>query len=119
VPAQAVAGSVDITITTLSGTSAKTAKDHYRYTPVISSLTPNSGSVAGGETIEVGGIGFAEGTNKTIIQFGTSKATSVTCTSNASCSVRVPPHAAGSVEVKATVNKAVSTKAAAAIFTYH
>jgi alpha-tubulin suppressor-like RCC1 family protein len=101
---------VDITVTTAGGTSAKSAKDHYSYTPVIESVTPNSGSVAGGEVVTVTGTGFALGSTATVFKFGTRKATSVSCTSTTSCTMKTPIGTAGTVAVIATVNKVNSPK---------
>jgi alpha-tubulin suppressor-like RCC1 family protein len=108
-PAVATAGTVDIVVTNTAGSSPIWSKDHFKYVPVIESLTPASGSTAGGGTITVTGAGFAPGTAATSLKFGSVKAKSVNCASAASCTVVVPAGAAGTVTVRATANKATST----------
>jgi alpha-tubulin suppressor-like RCC1 family protein len=108
-PAVATAGTVDVVVTNTAGSSPISSKDHFKYLPVIESLTPASGSTAGGETITVTGAGFAPGTTATSLKFGSVKAKSVNCASAASCTVVVPAGAAGTVTVTAAANKATST----------
>jgi IPT/TIG domain len=116
-PAEPVA-TVDVTVTTAGGTSAISSKDHYKFSPTITSLSPNAGSTAGGTTVTVKGTGFALGTTASAFKFGTTKATSANCATSTECTVVSPAHEAGKVEVKVTVNKVTSLKTAAATFTY-
>jgi hypothetical protein len=60
--------------------------------------------------VTVTGAGFLEGTSGTKFRFGTALAPSAECTSTTSCKVRTPAHAAGTVDVKATVNKVSSPR---------
>lgn len=116
-PAQAV-GVVDVTVTNGAGTSALSSADRYKYTPSVSSVTPSSGPAAGGTSVTVSGSGFALG-SATVFRFGTAKAASVNCASSTTCAVIAPPHAAGTVDVKATVNGIASPKSSATDeFTY-
>jgi hypothetical protein len=111
-------GKVDVTVTNSAGTSAISSADHYTYTPTIASVTPSSGPVAGGTSVIVTGSGFALGAG-TVFRFGSPKATSVNCTSSTSCTMLAPPHAAATVDVKATVNAITSPKSTATDqFTY-
>lgn len=117
-PAEA-AGTVDVTVTTSGGTSAISSKDHFKFLPTVTGLSPNTGSKAGGTRVTVSGTGFAPGSTATVFKFGTTKGTSVNCTSTTECTVVAPAHAVGKVDVKATVNKASSAKNAPADqFTY-
>jgi hypothetical protein len=116
-PAHAV-GKVDVTVTTAGGTSATSTGDKFKYTPVITNLSPSVGPAAGGTTVTASGAGFALGTTGTTFKFGAAMATSVNCTSSTTCFVVSPAHAAGKVDVKATVSKVVSAKAAADQFKY-
>jgi hypothetical protein len=112
-------GTVDVTVTTGAGTSAITTADHFKYTPTISSVSPNSGPIAGGTSVTVTGTGFALGTTATTFKFGSVKSKSVNCASSTGCTVIAPPHAAGTVDVKATVNAITSPKSSATDqFTY-
>ncbi|TML00374.1 MAG: hypothetical protein E6G34_01750 [Actinobacteria bacterium] len=112
-PANA-AGIVDVTVTTPGGTSAAVLADHFKYLPVVSGVSPNKGSAAGGTSVTVTGAGFALGASATTFKFGTAKASAVNCGSSTSCTLVSPPHAAGTVDVKATVSKVTSAKNAPA-----
>ena len=115
-PAGAV-GTVDVTVTNSAGTSAITTADRYKYTPTVTSLTPSSGSTAGGTSVTVTGTGFALGSG-TIFRFGGTKVATVNCSSATKCTVIAPPHAAATVDVKATVNAIASPKSAGDRYTY-
>jgi IPT/TIG domain-containing protein len=111
-------GTVDVTVTNSAGTSAISSSDHYKYTPSIASVTPNSGPTAGGTSVTATGSGFALG-SATVFRFGSAKASAVNCTSSTSCTMLSPPHAAATVDVKATVNSISSPKSSATDqFTY-
>jgi hypothetical protein len=112
------AGIYDVSITTAGGTNALSAKDHFTYTPTITKLSPTTGPQAGGTTVSVTGTGFALGASDTVFKFGAAKATSVSCSSHTACTVVAPAHEAGTVNVRATVNRATSPVSAAARFTY-
>lgn len=116
-PAEAV-GQVDITVTTLGGASAPTTRDRFKFTPTVTELEPNTGATAGGTLVTVRGTGFALGAGATVLKFGTTKGTSVNCASSTECTVLAPVHAAGTVDVTATVNKIVSPKTSADRFAY-
>jgi hypothetical protein len=67
--------------------------------------------------VTVRGGGFELG-SVTAFKFGTVKGTGVNCSSSTECTVVAPAHASGTVDVTATVNKAVSPKSGADQFTY-
>jgi alpha-tubulin suppressor-like RCC1 family protein len=114
-----VAGKVNVTVTTPIGTSALSSNDYFKYTPTVTSVSPNSGSKLGGTSVTVTGTGFALGSTATIIKFGAKKAASVNCTSTTTCTAVAPAHEVGTVDVHATVNKVSSVKNAPADqFTY-
>ncbi|HLI72270.1 MAG TPA: IPT/TIG domain-containing protein [Acidimicrobiales bacterium] len=50
-------GTVDVTVTTASGTSALTSADAYTYraAPTVTSVTPSSGAASGGTTVTING----------------------------------------------------------------
>jgi len=116
-PAQAP-GTVDITVTTAGGTSAPGSADQFSYTPTVTGVSPSSGPVAGGTSVAVTGTGFATASGATVFRFGGTKAASASCTSSTSCTVISPAHAAGTVDVKATVNAVASPKSATDTFTF-
>jgi hypothetical protein len=119
-----LAGTVDVTVTTAGGTTAPSRVDHFKFTPTISEVSPNSGSKAGGETVTITGAGFAAGA--TAISFGGIKAKALSCTSwdpanptvETTCTVTTPMHRTETVNVRATVNKAKSPVSPAATYTY-
>jgi hypothetical protein len=115
----ATAGTVDVTVETTGGASAISSADHYTFVPAVTGLSATSGSTAGRTSVTVSGAGFALGSSATSFKFGNAKATAVDCSSSTSCTVTSPAHAAGTVDVRASVNKLTSAKAAADRYTYH
>ena len=117
-PASA-AGLVDVTVTTPGGTSPITLKDHYKFTPTVTNVSPGNGPSAGGTAVTVTGSGFGLGATATKIKFGATLSKSVNCTSSTQCTAVSPQHEAGTVDVTATVNKARSPQTAADQFKYN
>jgi len=123
-PAREEAGTVDVTITTIDGTSAITSKDHYKYLPVITRVFPNTGSTAGVSEFGIqviDGYGFAEGFPASdVFSFGGTTETGehVSCGPHTLCETFVPAHAAGTVDITVTVNGATSLKTKADRYTY-
>jgi alpha-tubulin suppressor-like RCC1 family protein len=113
-----IAGSVDVRVVTVGGTSAKTKKDQFRYAPVIESVSPANGPAAGGNTVTVTGVGFIVGTKAVKFKFGAAVSPSAQCTSSTSCSVLVPGGAVGTVDVTATAAKASSGHVAGDQYSY-
>jgi hypothetical protein len=56
-PRPKATGTVDVTVVTAGGTSAKATGDHFTYVPVpsVSGLTPHSGSAGGGTMVTISG----------------------------------------------------------------
>ncbi len=115
-PAEA-AGTVDVVVTTPYGTSAKSAADDFSYVaaPAVASVTPSSGSTAGGTTITIVGSGFSGATE---VSFGATAATSFNVVSNTEISAIAPAEAAGTVDVSVTTSYGTSAKSSADQFTY-
>ncbi|HYM54649.1 MAG TPA: IPT/TIG domain-containing protein [Solirubrobacteraceae bacterium] len=114
------AGRVDVRVITPEGASATSTKDRFAFTPTITRLSPNGGSLTQPTTVTVTGAGFAPGTTGTIFKFGATKATAGNCSSTITCTVVAPAAAAaGEVNVRAIVNKKISPIARADLFTYH
>ncbi len=112
------AGITNVTVTTSGGTSAITLKDRYKFTPVIESVTPNSGPAAGGTSVTIKGSGFVIGAGLTVFKFGTTGAKNVNCTSSVQCTAVSPKHEAGTVDVFALVNKVKSPATSADRYTF-
>ena len=80
-PAVAAAGTVDLTVSTLAGTSAPTPADAFTYEsgvasagPVVSGVTPSSGPLAGGNTVVITGSNFVDLSPGAVL-FGSNSAT--------------------------------------------
>ena len=76
-------GTVHVTATTVGGTSATGTADQFSYvpSPVVSSISPSVGPVAGGTVVTISGANFFTTTGETTIAFGGSTATGVSCSS--------------------------------------
>ncbi len=114
--APAGTGTVDVRVTTSSGTSAKVAADHFTYQslPVVKSLTPSSGSPSGGTKVTIKGSGFL-GTLE--VSFGGTAATSVKIVSSTEITA-VSPSGSGTVHVTVKTPSGTSAKHSADQFTY-
>ena len=116
----ATPGTVDVIVTTPSGSSAVSSIDRFKFVPTVTKLAPAGGPVTGGTTVKVTGSGFVPGTTATAFRFGAAKAGSVTCVTTTECTVTAPAHGAGTVDVTATVNGLTSAKNLQAdAFTYY
>jgi hypothetical protein len=107
------AGTVDVTVSSISGTSSAVTADHYTYqpAPTLTSLSASTDTASGGIPITITGTNF---TGVTAVSFGSSSAT-FTVNSSTSITATVPAHAAGSASVSVTTPGGVSNTAS---FTY-
>ncbi|WP_199830791.1 IPT/TIG domain-containing protein, partial [Streptomyces sp. MMG1533] len=80
--------------------------------PVVSSVSPNQGSAAGGTTVTVTGTSFV---GTTAVRFGSKAATSFTVNSNTQITA-ISPSGTGTVNVTVTTSQGTSTQLAT--FTY-
>ncbi len=110
---------VDITVVTPFGTSTHTTADRYEYlpVPVISSVSPTSGSAGGGTTVTITGTGFLGG--QIAAAFGTSNATvEMVNVAGTQMTVATPPSAStGAVAVSVTTNGGTGSRASAYTYT--
>ncbi|QRY70412.1 putative Ig domain-containing protein (plasmid) [Ensifer sp. PDNC004] len=115
-PANA-AGTFDIRVTTVGGTSATSAADQYTYVapPTVTSVTPTSGPMAGGTTVILTGTNFVGATSVT---FGATVASGFTVNSATQITVTSPAHFAGTVDIRVTTAGGTSATSAADQFTY-
>jgi hypothetical protein len=93
------AGAFDVTVTTAGGTSAVSTADRFTFQailPTITSVSPASGSTAGGASITITGTGLGD---VTAVSFGGIAATSFTIVSPSSLTAIAPAHAAGNASV--------------------
>jgi hypothetical protein len=95
-------GTVDITVTTPTGTSSVVSADHFTYTavtaPTLTSLGTSSGTTGGGTSVTINGTGF---TTASVVSFG-GVAASFWVVSDTQIVATSPPQAAGSYDVTLT-----------------
>ena len=90
------AGTVDVTVSNGSATSATKTADQFTYVtgPSIQKVSPHAGSTLGGNPVTIVGSGFTDASS---VQFGTTPAASFTVQSDQEILAYTPSHAAGSV----------------------
>src|SRR5206468_2380527 len=93
------------------------AADSYSYVgaPVVTSVSPRSGPVAGGASFTVLGSGFQPGAT---VRVGGAAATAVTVVSATKLTARTPAHVAGVADVTVSTPGGSSLKASADRYTY-
>ena len=91
-------GVVAVTVTGPGGTSALSSADNFTYAtgPVISTVNPTSGSVAGGTSVTISGSGF---TGTSAVKFGSSPASLFVINSDTQITAVSPPEVAGTVDI--------------------
>ena len=114
-PAHA-AGDADVTVTTPGGTSATSSADKFTYQvlPVLTSISPTSGPIAGGTSVTIHGNNLGDATKVT---FGADTAVIGTL-SDTQITVTTLAHAAGTVDVQVTTPEGVTPISAADHFTF-
>ena len=104
------AGTVDVEVTTNNGTSSAVSADQFTYlstaAPAITSLSPSTGSTAGGTSVTITGTNFTGVT--TAVTFGGIAAASFTVNSSTSITATSPPLPAGSAAVTVTTPSGTS-----------
>ncbi|WP_182449822.1 IPT/TIG domain-containing protein [Streptacidiphilus sp. P02-A3a] len=111
------AGTVDVRVTTVGGTSATSSADRYTYVaaPTVTSVSPATGTTAGGTTVTITGTNL---TGATALTFGSTNATSFTCATATTCTATTPPGTAGTVDVRVTTVGGTSATSSADHYTY-
>ena len=99
-------GTVDVQVMEAGGTSAPTSVDQFTYvSPVtVTGVSPNSGPVAGGQTVTIIGTAFSAGA---VVDFGGVAATGVNVTSPTSLTA-TSPAGSGTVDVTVTTSQGTS-----------
>ena len=122
IPAGESAETVDISVTTIGGTSARTSADQFTYLPpppppTVTGVSPNSGTALGGTTVTITGTGF---TNAVYVSFGGYAAQSFTVNGDTSITAVAPAtYYDGTVDVTVQGSSfAWSATTAADQFTY-
>ena len=113
------AGEVDVTVTTPAGTTAASPADRFYYgagpapQPIVTGVSPPTGSTTGGDHVAITGSGLTDGT----VTFGSAAATGVTCT-DTQCNVTTPPGSLGTVDITVSGTGGTSAVTTADQFTY-
>jgi len=109
---------VDVTVTSLGGTSARSAADRFTYTPapvpVVTSVSPSSGFDVGGDVVTITGSGF---TNAYEVDFG-GVAAPFTVNDDSSITAYTPAGADGTVDVTVISAAGISAATTADQYTY-
>ena len=117
-PAGESIGRVDVTVTTVGGTSTRTAADRFNYAPVpspaVTGVSPSAGLDVGGDTVTITGTGF---TNAYEVDFG-GVAAPFTINDDTSITAYTPGGANGTVDVTVISAGGVSATTAADQYTY-
>jgi IPT/TIG domain len=103
------AGAVDVVVTN-SDAQSGTLSNGYTYTspnpaPTVSSISPASGTTAGGTAVSITGTGFLAGAT---VKLGGTSATGVTVVNSTTITATTAAHAAGAVSVVVTNSDAQS-----------
>ena len=88
--------SVNVQVTTAGGVSAVVPADVFTYGPIISSVSPPSGTTVGGTQVTITGTGFSTVQH---VKFGTTTASAYTVKSSTQITATAPAHAAGTVRI--------------------
>jgi hypothetical protein len=116
-PFVAIPGAIDVTVSSAGGTSATSAADQFTFvapgTPVVASLSANSGPTTGGNLLFINGSNF---TGVTSVKFGATIATNAFVLSPTLIQVFAPANGVGTVDV--TVTNAAGTSLTSAADTY-
>lgn len=102
-PAYSIAETLDVTVTTLGGTSREVPADKFTYygVPTVGTISPVSGSTVGGTTVTIDGSNFSAVIANVAVYFGDNQA-DVTAVADNKITVISPPGDAGQVDVKVT-----------------
>jgi alpha-tubulin suppressor-like RCC1 family protein len=94
-------GTVDVIVSTASGTSPPSSTDRFTYVapPTLTKLSPKLGSAAGGTTVTITGSSFI---GVTSVAFGSVEAASFTVNSSTSITAVTPAELEGTVDVRVT-----------------
>jgi hypothetical protein len=94
-------GTVDITATTGAGTSDTSTADQFTYNPFLTSVVPNSGPAAGGQSATISGAGL---NGATAVSFGGTPAASFSVVNSSTITAVTPAHEGGTVDLTVTTS---------------
>jgi hypothetical protein len=119
-PAVAAAGPVDVRVTTSVSTSPVSTLSKFTYNltvPVVTAVSPDKGPTAGGQTVQITGVGFLGVTCPDGVKFGTLLAASCVVNGDTSITAVSPPNVPGQTFL--TVTSSSGTSEIALNYTYH
>ena len=111
------AGTVDVRVTTVGGTSSTSAADQFTFVaaPAVTSISPTAGPATGGTTVIITGTGFS---GTTAVTFGATAASGFTVNSATQITATAPSGVAGTVDVRVTTAGGTSATSAADQYTF-
>jgi streptogramin lyase len=110
------AGIVDVRVGGVSGWTPRVSADLYAFgPPAVTSVGPDAGPVAGGNTVTINGSGFVPGAT---VSFGATPAASVTFVSRTLLRAVAPAGTAGAVDVTVTTAGGSSPATSADLYAY-
>ena len=117
-PAESAA-TIDITVTTPSGTSTTGSSDHYTFTspsaPTVTGLNVSSGPDGGGTVVTITGTNFQD---TSAVSFGGVAAASWYLNSSTQITAVAPPQAAATVDITVTTPAGTSATSSSDHYTY-
>ncbi|MBV8620639.1 MAG: IPT/TIG domain-containing protein, partial [Curvibacter sp.] len=110
-------GTVDVTVTTVSGISSTAAADQFTYVavPTVSNLGTSAGPTAGGNSVVITGTNFS---GATAVKFGANNAASFNVNSATQITATAPAGSAGAVDITVTTPGGTSATSASDVYTY-
>jgi hypothetical protein len=111
-------GTIDVTVTTVGGTSSPDGEANdftFAGRPTLTSTSSSAGPVAGGSTMTINGTGFLPGA---AVSFGPTPGTNVVVISGTQLTVTVPARAAGTIDVTVTTVAGTSATSSASAYRY-
>ncbi|HUY85932.1 MAG TPA: IPT/TIG domain-containing protein, partial [Acidimicrobiales bacterium] len=114
------AGTVPVTVTNPAGTSPLSSATNFTYNgipqpPSVTGVTPNTGSLAGGNDVTITGLNFVPGS---IVKFGNAIATNVVVVSNELIAAQSPADFAGQTDITVSTSGGTSSIGSADIFIF-
>jgi IPT/TIG domain/Bacterial Ig-like domain (group 3) len=94
-------GTVDITAMTGAGTSDTSSADQFTYNPFLTSVVPNNGPAAGGQSVTISGAGL---NGATAVTFGETAAASFSVVNSSTITAVTPAHEGGTVDLTVTTS---------------
>jgi hypothetical protein len=114
-PASAADVGGQVEITNPLSKEKTTSKDLFAYTSLITGVSPNSGTITGGTTITITGVGFGR---KSTVMVGGKACTKPTVVSTTQITCVTPSHPEATVDVEVTNPRPQSTSKISGAFTF-